>query len=304
MSTILVTGGAGFIGSHLVDRLIGLGHRVIVLDNLSTGRSRNLNSKAIFINGSICDNLTSIFNKWRFDYVFHLAAQINLRESIKSPTYDSKINVVGSVNLIEASCKHNVKKFIFASTGGAIYSPDAPLPWTLATECDPQSPYGLAKLTVERYLKIAKAIHGLDYVALRYSNVYGPRQNSKGEAGVISIFIDNALQDRDLKIFGDGKQTRDFIYVEDVVNANVMALRNDISGIFNVCTNTEISVNDIANAIREKTPTKSNIVRLPAVPGEVQHTRLCYKKLMEYGWEPFFSLQTGLDKTLEYFAKR
>lgn len=302
LSSILVTGGAGFIGSLLVDRLVGLGHRVTILDNLSTGRGRNVNKKAKFVNGNVTDNLTEVFTKGKFDYVYHLAAQVNLRESIKSPTYDAKTNVYGSVNVIENAIKFKVKKFIFASTGGAIYSPDAKLPWTTKTLCDPQSPYGLAKLTVEKYLELARKLHGLDSVVLRYSNVYGPRQNSHGEAGVISIFIDNILANKDIKIFGDGKQTRDFVYVEDVVNANVMALRDDAKGTYNVCTNTQIDVLTIANLIFEKLPSRSKIIYEKAIDGEVKHTRLCFNKLLLLGWQPFFTIETGLDKTLEYFV--
>lgn len=302
MANIIVTGGAGFIGSHLVDRLVNLNHNVTVLDNLSTGSGRNINKKAIFINGTVTDNLSSIFEKGKFDYVYHLAAQVNLRHSINEPALDAKTNIYGSLKIIEAACKHKVKKIIFASTGGAIYSPSAILPWTTKTLCDPQSPYGLAKLTVERYLEIAQKIHGLKSTILRYSNVYGPRQNSHGEAGVVAIFIDNILANKDIKIFGDGNQTRDFVYVEDVINANVMALRDDVVGVFNVCTNTEVSVNQIAEKIMSKLPTRSKILHHPEIAGEVKRTRLCFSKFFNLGWEPFFTIETGLDKTLEHFV--
>jgi len=305
MSVCLCTGGAGFIGSHVVDALILAGHEVIVLDNLSTGNIENVNKKAICHYDDIRIDLNHIFEEHNIDYIFHLAAQINLRKSIQEPALDAYTNIYGSLRLIELAIKYKVKKFIFSSTGGAIYDPDATLPWTEQTKCEPKSPYGLSKFTVERYLELAKQNNGLNYACLRYSNVLGPRQNSHGEAGVVSIFIDNILANKDIKIFGDGQQTRDFVYVEDIINANVMALRGDIVGVFNVCTNTEVSVNEIAQKIMDKIPeSRSKIIYQDAIVGEVKRTRLCFNKFLALGWKPFFTIETGLDKTLEWFLSR
>lgn len=301
MSNILISGGAGFIGSHLVDALILSGHEIVVLDNLSTGNVKNINEKSICYYDDIRIDLNHIFEEHKIDYIFHLAAQINLRESIKKPAHDAYINIYGSLNLIEMAIKYKVKKFIFSSTGGAIYSPIAELPWTTETQCDPLSPYGLSKLTVEKYLKLIKQNNELFYTALRYSNVFGPRQNSLCEAGVVSIFTDNALAGKPLKIFGDGNQTRDFVYVNDVVNANIIAMNSNINGVFNISTNAQTSVNDIAKLILEKTGSKSIIEYLPEVAGEVKHTRIEYDLP---GWEPVVKFEEGIDETLKWFCSQ
>lgn len=304
MANILTSGGAGFIGSHVVDALVLAGHEVIVLDNLSTGKMKNINEKATPYYRDITTDLNYIFEQHKIDYIFHLAAQINLRESIKKPAFDAHVNIYGSLNLIEMAVKYKVKKFIFSSTGGAIYSPVAELPWTTETQCDPQSPYGLSKLTTERYLNLVKQNSGLEFVCLRYSNVYGPRQDALGEAGVISIFIEQAIKNNDLKIFGDGEQTRDFIYVDDVVKANIMALSDQVTGTFNVCTNTNISVNRLATEILSNIETASKVKYLDPIKGEVKHTQLCYNKLLNYGWAPSVQIEEGLNRTIEYFTKQ
>lgn len=297
MSIILITGGAGFIGSHLVDALIQQDHQVVVVDNLSTGNIDNIKSHGAFYKEDITDShmIKKIFNKHQFDYVFHLAAQINLRHSIKEPAFDAHTNVVGSLNIIENCIRTGVKKIIFSSTGGAIYSPEAKLPWDEQSITNPQSPYGLAKLTIEKYLQL----YQLPYVALRYSNVYGPRQNSKGEAGVISIFIEKALRNENLVIFGDGKQTRDFIFVEDVVKANLLAM--ELEGIYNVSSNTQVSVNEIAEIILKKINSQSQIIRANPIAGELLHTKLSSEKLTAKGWSPGQDTETGIEKTIEYF---
>lgn len=294
MSTILVTGGAGFIGSHITDELISQNHQVIVIDNLSTGNLANLNSKATFFQSDINSDLNWLFRINTIDYIFHQAAQINLRHSIVDPRFDAHQNILGSLNVIQTAAKHHVKKLFFASTGGAIYSANEQLPWTEETKASPASPYGLTKLTVEKYLELFKILHGLDYVALRYSNVYGPRQNSKGEAGVISIFLENLKEGKDLSINGDGNQTRDFVNVKDVVRANVHALEQHLSGTYNVCTNTETSVNELANLLIQYSKKEVNIIHKPAILGEVMQTRLSYDKLANTGWQPTYELTRTL----------
>lgn len=294
---VLITGGAGFIGSHLVDALAAQEHQAIVIDNLSTGNIDNIKSSTSFYKEDITDPyvIKKIFDKHQFDYVFHLAAQINLRHSIKEPMFDAHTNIVGSLNIIENCIRTGVKKLIFSSTGGAIYSPDAKLPWDEQSEVNPQSPYGLAKLTVEKYLQL----YQLPHVALRYSNVFGPRQNSKGEAGVISIFIEKALRDDNLVIFGDGQQTRDFIFVDDVIRANLLAM--ELEGIYNVASNTQCSVDDIARAVLNGTGSKSNIIYNDPITGEIMHTKLSADKLIQKGWKVNSSMEQGIEKTIEHF---
>ncbi len=296
---ILVTGGLGFIGSHLVDRLIELGNDVVVLDNLSTGSGANSNDNATTINGSINDHnlLDELFDFNKFDYVFHLAAQINLRKSISHPHFDAETNILGSLALIKKCIDYKVKKIIFSSTGGAIYSARAPQPFWELTLSQPSSPYGLSKLTVESYLKLMKDLKGLDYVALRYSNVYGPRQNPHGEAGVISIFKDRAQKGLDLTINGNGEQTRDFVYVDDVVQANVLAM--NLSGVYNVSSNSETTVNEIALKVLALTNSKSKITHATAIAGEMDRCRLTSEKLKnETGWKTSCSFDIGLSRTI------
>lgn len=302
MSTILITGGAGFIGSHLTDALINQGHRVIVIDDFSTGNINNCSLKTnLVIQKNITRPLDDLFEKEKFDYVFHLAAQINLRHSIKEPQQDARANIMGSLNIMENCVKHKVKKLIFSSTGGAIYSPDAPLPFTEESEAKPESPYALSKKTVESYLEIFNKIHGLQYTTLRYSNVFGPRQSTKGEAGVIAIFIEKALKNEDLVIFGDGEQTRDFVYVDDVVQANLMALNFEMNGIYNVSSNTQCSVNEIANKVLQYIKTTSKIIHAPPVLGELEHTQLCADKILKAGWNPQWNIDGGMAATINYF---
>jgi len=297
MSLILCTGGFGFIGSHLVDKLISLGHKVVILDNLSSGKQSNVKSYTDFFPNDICNNLDFLFGKYKFDYVFHLAAFIDLRKSITNPKECYNDNVMGSINLINYCIKHNIKKLIFSSTGGAIYSPEAALPWDELSLAQPASPYGLSKLAIEQYLKLTKNLYKLDYTVLRYSNVYGPRQGG-GECGAASIFINNALNDKQITIFGDGNQTRDFIYVDDVVSANVLAMQLD--GTYNVSTNIETSVNKIAELISNKL-NYNNIVYASKIEGEVLNTRLSSNLLQSEGWKPTVDIENGISKTIEYF---
>ncbi|PIN90055.1 UDP-glucose 4-epimerase [Candidatus Pacearchaeota archaeon CG10_big_fil_rev_8_21_14_0_10_34_76] len=299
---ILVTGGAGFIGSHLVDRLVEEGHEVIVIDDLSSGNRENVNSKAMLIIRDIVDDVEDVF-KEGIDYVFHLAAQMNVRVSLDNPEKDAKINILGGLNIIKNCVRYNVKKMIFSSTGGAIYSSKAEIPCDENSEAKPESPYGLAKLTIENYLRIMESTRGLNYCALRYANVYGPRQNAKGEAGVVSIFISNFLNGRESVVFGDGEQTRDYVFVNDVVDANIIAMEKNLKGAFNVGTGIEVSVNEIANKINKLMKDSGKIIHGKAVIGELRRNALDANKLKSEGWSLNNDLDEGLKKTVEWFKK-
>ena len=224
--TCLVTGGAGFIGSHLVDKLIQKGYRVVVIDNLSTGSRKNLHTKAVFYKVDIQSfKVAGIFKKEKPHILFHFAAQIDIRKSVKDPVKDAKINNLGSLNLFENCVKYGTKKVIFASTGGTIYGEADVVPTPESYPLKPISPYGVAKLTIENYLHYYHVVHGIPYVALRFANVYVPRQNSSGEAGVVAIFINRLLSGKTPVIYGDGKHTRDFVFIDDVAEAICKSLQ-------------------------------------------------------------------------------
>jgi len=302
---VFCVGGAGFIGSHVVDLLVEEGFNVIVLDNLSTGSTENINKKAAFYNVDIrdYDSLLEIFEEEQPDYVFHFAAQINLRDSIKFPVNDCENNIMGSINLIDISSRNFVRKFIFSSTGGAIYSAKNDFPWVETHVVEPTSPYGLSKLTVEKYLEMYRSLrddkfYSFNYAALRYSNVYGPRQNSEGEAGVVSIFIDKINNNEDLVIFGDGYQVRDFVFVEDVAKANLSALKNDLYGIYNVSTDKGTSVNEIAEGLIKISGKESKIVYKDKIPGELYRSVLCSDKIGKI-WSFSVGLKEGLRRTFD-----
>ena len=225
---ILVTGGAGFIGSHVVDELIQKGHKVVVIDDFSSGKKENLNRKAKFYKLDICDpKIAKVFKKEKFDAVFHLAAQISAAHSMTHPLFDAKVNVLGTINLIENAFKYGVKKFIYTSSGGVLYGNAKKLPTPENSSLNPICPYGVSKLTAENYLRYYHKNFNLDFIGLRYGNVYGPRQDGKGEAGVVAIFIENFLAKKPCIVYGDGNQTRDYVYVKDVAKANVMFLKSD-----------------------------------------------------------------------------
>jgi UDP-glucose 4-epimerase len=299
----LVTGGAGFIGSHVVDKLIGLGHEVTVIDNLFTGLKENVNPKAKFIKKSINSNLDEIFEKGKFDFVFHLAAQANLRKSFENPARDASINVGGSLNILDCCVRFKIKKVIFSSTA-ALYSQSIGRPYKETDEPTPISPYGLTKLTVEKYLQIMRDYHGLNYVALRYSNAYGPRQNPHGEAGVVCIFMDNVAQGKDLVIYGDGEQTRDFIYVADVAAANIKAMEDDVNGVFNVSSQTENSINKIAEILQKLSGNGFKVSHEEGRKGELRRSCLCNDKLKGTGWKLTKGFEQGLEETYKYFTTK
>ena len=299
----LVTGGAGFIGSNIVDALIEAGHEVVVVDNLYMGRTKNLNSKAKFYLMDLrAAELAKLFALEKFDVVYHEAAQMDVRRSVEDPIFDAQVNVLGTLNILQNSVKNAVKKIIFASTGGAIYGEQDYFPADESHPNRPVSPYGITKLTVEKYLYFYKLTYGLQHVILRYANVYGPRQNPHGEAGVVAIFIEKMLQNEQPIINGDGTQTRDFVFVEDVVRANLLALDYPESDIFNVGTAIETDVNTIFRELNKIVGKNIPEKHGPAKEGEQQRSVIDYSKTKKtLGWEPKISLQEGLRKTVEYF---
>ncbi|MFA5021683.1 MAG: SDR family oxidoreductase [Patescibacteria group bacterium] len=299
----LVTGGAGFIGSHIVDALIAKDHEVLVVDNLSTGNKNNLNPKAKFFKLDLTDKkLADIFNEQKPEIVFHLAAQIDVRKSVADPVWDAEQNILGSINLLENCKNFGVKKIIFSSTGGAIYGEAETIPTPETYLEKPISPYGIAKLAIEKYLYYYHQIFGLPYVILRYANVYGPRQNAKGEAGVVAIFCDQLLKKKSPTIWGDGKQTRDYVYVGDVVLANMLALESAKIDTYNIGTSVETDVNQLAELIKNNIKDNIEITHGPAKPGEQQRSCLDYSKVKtELGWQPQVKLEEGIKETVAWF---
>ena len=296
---ILVTGGAGFIGSHIVDLLIKNNYRVIAIDNLSSGKIENLNPKAKFYQEDLgnFEEIRKIIEIENPEVIYHLAAQINVRKSVENPIQDAKINIINTLNLLELAVKSKVKHFIFSSTGGALYGDSNDIPTIEAAVTNPVSPYGCSKLSVEKYLIFYNKVHGLKFTALRYSNVYGPRQNPEGEAGVIAIFLDKMFANQQPKIFG-GIQKRDFIYVEDVAQANLLALNDSSSNFYNVGTSRETDIIEIFNKLNSYFDNKFRPEYLEMKKGEQKTSCLSYKKINNsLGWHPLTGIDDGLDKT-------
>lgn len=302
----LVTGGAGFIGSQLAGRLIKEGLEVVVIDDLSSGRRDYVPDRAAFHRLDITDNrLTDIFVQERPDYVFHLAAQIDLRFSVQHPIRDAEVNVHGSLRVLDGCVKANVKKIIFSSSGGAIYHGIGLWPTPENVPCMPLSPYGVAKLAFELYLHSACHNYGLKYTALRYANVYGPRQDLKGEAGVIGIFTKKILDGEQPVIFGDGEQTRDFVYVDDIIEANVLAMRSPHTGSFNIGTARETSVNRIVELIAKAAGSDIVTGSAAAIPGEERRSCLdnsAARKALK--WRPRVKVEEGIRRTVEWFKSK
>ncbi|RKY87777.1 UDP-glucose 4-epimerase [candidate division KSB1 bacterium] len=300
---ILVTGGAGFIGSNLVDAFVAAGHSTVVVDNLYMGRLENLNPKAKFYLLDIrAPEVAKVFEFEKIDVVCHQAAQMDVRKSVADPGFDAEVNVLGSLNLLQNSLKYGVKKFLFASTGGAIYGEQDYFPADEDHPIRPVSPYGVTKLTVEKYLFYYHQVHGLPYVALRYANVYGPRQNPHGEAGVVAIFTEKMLRGQKPVINGDGRQTRDFVYVGDVVEANLRALEYEKSDIFNIGTGIETDVNTIFHKLNQIIGSNTPECHGPPKDGEQLRSVIDYTKAKKLlGWEPKVDLQRGLQATVDYF---
>lgn len=299
---ILVTGGAGFIGSHVVDRFIEAGHEVVVVDNLTTGRKQNLNPKAAFYQVDVrSPELEAVFERERPEVVDHHAAQIDVRKSVADPVYDADVNLKGGLNVLHLAVKHGARKFIYISSGGAIYGEPAYLPCDEAHPIRPLSPYGATKYMLELYLPIFRQIYGLDTTVLRYPNVYGPRQDPAGEGGVVAIFTGSMMAGRPLTIYGDGGQTRDYLYVGDCAAANELALVNGSGGVFNLGWGRETSVNELFDALKQVTGYQLEPQFVPARPGEIYRSYLDASLAKTgLGWEPRVTLAEGLRKTMDW----
>jgi UDP-glucose 4-epimerase len=302
---ILVTGGAGFIGSNLVDTLVGLNHDVVVVDNLSSGLKKNLNPKARFYEIDIRDKrLSEIFEREKPDIVDHHAAQIDVRKSGEDPIADAEANILGSLNLITNCVRFGVQRVVYASTGGAIYGDPQYLPADEKHPVNPISQYGVSKHTVEHYLHLYSIVNGLDYIILRYSNVYGQRQNPYGEAGVVAIFAIQMLTGKQPTIFGPGDKTRDYAHVSDIVKANIVALEKGKNAIYNIGTGVETSDQEIFDTLAGVLGYKGPPIYAPVRKGEVYRSALdCSKAQKELGWSPKLSLKEGIAQTAEYYRK-
>ena len=299
----LVTGGAGFIASHIVDRLVNEGHEVVIVDDLSTGSAENLNPDAKFYKMDIrSPELASIFEEERPDYVDHHAAQVLVARSLREPMLDCWLNIEGSINIIHLSQKYGVKKIIYASTGGALYGEPEYLPVDEDHPVKPLAPYGISKHTVEHYLYMYSVNNGLNYTVLRYPNVYGPRQNPHGEAGVIAIFTQKMLDGKQPVIFGDGTATRDYVYIDNIVDANMLAVTNGDRLVCNLGSNIETSVNEIFDLLKAEFNFPLDPIREPKRAGEVYRICLTNEKAKaELGWSPKISFEEGVRRTVKYY---
>ena len=301
--TALVTGGAGFIGSHLVDRLVRDGFRVAVVDNLSTGRQENVNPNAAFYRGDINDpQLADVFREEKPEILFHLAAQASVAHSVKEPAEDARTNILGSLNILEQCLRFGVQRFIYSSTGGALYGEPEELPCAETSLVRPLSPYGASKNAAESYVRYFGLLAGLRYSILRYGNVYGPRQDPGGEAGVIAIFARQMIDGRPVVIYGDGHQERDFVYVADVVDANLKAVEHQQDNVYNIGTGRGTSVNTIFAQLARLTNYKKRPTYQPAREGDVYRIYLDVKKAEQrLGWVPEVDMESGLALTVDSF---
>jgi UDP-glucose 4-epimerase len=315
---VLITGGAGFIGSHVAQAFVAAGDDVTVLDNLSTGKRNQVPREATFHHLDITSpDAARLVRDGRFDVICHLAAQIDVRKSVADPAADAQLNIGGSLNLLEAvrasgNGRRPNTRFVFSSTGGAVYGDLVEPPTSETSPKDPQSPYGTAKLSVEYYMGYFARVHGLDTVALRYSNVYGPRQDPHGEAGVVAIFCDRLIDGAPLTIFGDGKQTRDYVYAGDVARANVLAASATLppvssldSRAFNIGTSVETDVVALAATLKTLSGGSSPVQHAPARPGEQLRSAIAFDKAARIlGWRPAVALGEGLHQTYDWFKQR
>lgn len=302
---IVVTGGAGFIGSHLVDRLVQEGHEVAVVDNLSTGKRRNLNRAARFYKMDIqSSSLERVFRKERPAMLMHLAAQMDVRRSVADPVFDAQVNILGTLNVLNQAAQHGTRKVLFASSGGAIYGEQEVYPAPESHPTKPLSPYGISKLSGEHYLSYFQSVSGIQTVALRFANVYGPRQDPEGEAGVVSIFSRKLLQGEQPIINGNGRQTRDFVFVDDIVEAHLAVMGKDVQGTYNVGTGEETTINELFRIIADLTTPQVKELHGPAKKGEQLRSVVDAAKLRrELGWESKVSLREGLSRTVDFFRE-
>ena len=299
---VLVTGGAGFIGSHLVDALVERGDEVLVVDDLSTGDQRNLNPRARFHRLDIRESAAAdLVGGERPDVISHHAAQMSVSRSVAEPVFDAEVNVLGSLNLARAAVDAG-SRIVFASTGGALYGDAAVLPTAETAPAWPVSPYGISKLAFEHYLYGFRRQYGLNYAALRYANVYGPRQNPHGEAGVVAIFCEGLLGKRPFKIHGEGTDTRDYVYVDDVVRANLLALDSEVCDHFNVGTGRQADTNTIYRLVAERMGRPTEVEHGPPRPGDLRASALDASLLERtLGWKPEVSLEEGIAQTVDWF---
>ncbi|HEV3234702.1 MAG TPA: NAD-dependent epimerase/dehydratase family protein [Candidatus Dormibacteraeota bacterium] len=303
---VMITGGAGFIGSNIADRLAQEGHELIVLDDLSSGAREQVPGGANFYQMELDSRwIGRVVGREKPDAICHLGAQISVRRSVEDPYFDAHVNIMGSLQLIEAARRQNVKRFLFASTGGAIYGDTDVMPTPESHLAMPVSPYGTSKLSVEHYLHCFHSMYGLSYAALRLANVYGPRQDPHGEAGVVAIFSRALLSGKTPTINGDGTQTRDYVYVGDVVEAFVAALGSDVSGSFNVGTGVETDVNALYDLIAAAAGSSAPAAHGPAKPGEQRRSALDTTLIKEtIGWTPRTTLAEGIPQTVEFFRDK
>lgn len=303
---IVVTGGAGFIGSHIAERYLALGHDVWVLDDLSTGRRENIPVGAQFIAVNVGHHsIQELIREIAPHVINHHAAQIDIRQSVANPRLDIEANILGTLNLLEAGIKAKIERFIFASSGGAVYGEQETFPADERHPTEPVSPYGIDKLAAEKYVQYYARQYGFAPVMFRYANVYGPRQDPGGEAGVVAIFANKLLANQRCTIYGDGRQTRDYVYIADVVDCNVIGLDLRCQGVYNVGTGIETDVNTLYTEI-----TRSIGVDIPPLydaprPGEQRRSRLTAERLArEFGWSPRILLREGIRETVRYFLAR
>ena len=309
---ILVTGGAGFIGSHVAEAHLDRGDRVWIVDDLSSGRLENVPAGAEFHRLDIADARTGdLIRRVGFDVINHHAAQIDVRVSVADPVRDARVNVTGLLNILEAARHGGAGRIVFVSSGGVVYGEPDEIPTPETAPREPLSPYGVTKLAGEQYLNYYREVHGLDYVALRYGNVYGPRQDPHGEAGVVAVFSRRLLRGEPLTIYGDGEQTRDYVHVSDVVRANLMAAGMVLCAdpgldarAYNVGTGIETSVNDLAGILEEGVGIHTARVFEDARPGELRRSALSIARIRERGWSPAVGLREGLAATFEHIASR
>ena len=303
---ILVTGGAGFIGSHIVDAYVRAGHEVVVVDDLSTGKREHLPPRVRFLQADIQDPaVRQLIAAEKIDIVSHHAAQMDVRRSVADPLYDARVNIIGILNVLEGAREAKVKKFIFASSGGAIYGEQETFPADEEHPTHPISPYGVSKRAGEHYLYFYRAEYGLPYIALRYANVYGPRQDPHGEAGVVAIFTQRLLAGEQPVINGDGEQTRDYVFVGDVAQANLAALQAEYTGPLNIGTGSETTVNQLFTTLRNLTGSAAREVHGPAKPGEQRRSVLTWDHAAQVlHWRPTVGLEDGLRQTVTYFRTR
>ncbi len=309
--TVLVTGGAGFIGSHVADAYLARGWSVTVVDDLSSGKRENVPAGVDFVELDVGDErLHELFDrKGGFELINHHAAQIDVRQSVERPRFDAEVNVLGTLNILEAAREWPSRRIVFISSGGVVYGDADSRPIPESAPKKPESPYGVSKLVGEYYLRCYRLLHGLDYVALRYSNVYGPRQDPHGEAGVVAIFCNRLIAGEPLTVFGSGEQTRDYVYVGDVVAANMVVSDAELGEgtalddrAFNVGTGTETSVNELAATLMSAAGRQVPLERAPARPGELEWNSLANDRLRALGWEAAVTLSDGLRRTYSWIA--